>query len=95
MLLVIDAGLLGFSTALVFVLTLTLPPILSEHGDTHRFTAGIFTIVYLCPFMGALLGGLLWDMTSESATSFVPLIIGGTLMLFAPLRLRIRHLAAV
>lgn len=82
--LVADAGLLGFSTALVFVLTLALPPLIAEPGDTHRISAAVFTISYLCPFLGSLVGGALWDLTKVPQAAFTPLFAGGILMLLLP-----------
>ncbi len=86
---VVAAGLLGFSTAMVFVLTLALPPVLSASTDTHRLSAGIFTIAYVCPFLGSLLGGVLWDSSGMAWTAFAPLFIGGCLMLALPVGLNL------
>jgi len=83
-LLVVAAGILGFSTALVFVLTLALPPLIAEAGDTHRLSAAMFTISYACPFVGSLLGGALWDGTGISQAAFTPLIVGGMMVLLLP-----------
>lgn len=95
--LVISAGLLGFSTALVFVLTLALPSLLADSDDTHRMSAAVFTISYLCPFAGSLISGGLWDVTGISQAAFAPLAIGGVMVLLAPSRLdfsRARHAVA-
>ncbi len=93
---VFDAGLLGFSTAFVFVLTLALPPVLAAPGDAHRLSAGVFTISYICPFVGSLIGGGLWDATHVAQTAFVPLFAGGVLIAILPtwLRLMGQHPAA-
>lgn len=90
---IVAAGLLGFSTALVFVLALALPPLLTPSWDTHRLSAAMFTIAYCCPFVGALIGGALWDITGAAATAFVPVFAGGTMMLLIPrwLDLRAAH----
>ncbi len=87
------AGLLGFSTALVFVLALALPPLLTPAWDTHRLSAAMFTIAYCCPFVGALLGGALWDASGTAAMAFVPVFTGGLMMLLIPrwLDLRAAH----
>lgn len=81
---VVFAGVLGFSTALVFVLALSLPPLLADPGDTHRFSAAMFTISYACPFLGSLLGGVLWDASGIGQLAFVPIWIGGAMVLGFP-----------
>jgi CP family cyanate transporter-like MFS transporter len=89
--LIVAAGVLGLSSAWVFVLALALPPLVSEPGDTHRVSAGVFTISYTCPFLGALLGGGLWDLTGVPQTAFLTVIAGGLMMLVSPLRLDLAH----
>jgi MFS transporter, CP family, cyanate transporter len=87
--LVAAAGLLGFSTALVFVLALSLPPLLAAAGDTHRLSAAMFTISYACPFAGSLLGGGLWDATGVSQAALAPLFMGGLMVIVLPARLNL------
>jgi CP family cyanate transporter-like MFS transporter len=77
---VVWAGLLGMSVATVLVLTLALPPLLAEEHDVHRLTAAIFTISYVCPFVGSLAGGALWDATAVPFTGFVPVAVAGITM---------------
>ncbi|MDE3077093.1 MAG: MFS transporter [Chloroflexota bacterium] len=74
---VIWAGLLGFTAALIFILNLALPPLLTESHDVHRLTAAMFTISYSCAFLGPLLGGAFWDATHVPATAFIPVAAGG------------------
>ena len=93
--LVVAAGMLGFSTALVFVLTLSLPPLLAASGDTHRISAAMFTISYICPFIGAIVGGALWDMTGAAQLAFAPLFIGGLMVLLLPPHLDLRRAKSV
>jgi CP family cyanate transporter-like MFS transporter len=77
---VLWAGILGFAAGLVFVLSLALPPLLSAAGDVHRLSAAMFTITYLCGFLGGLCGGALWDLTGMPATAFAPLLGASALM---------------
>jgi MFS transporter, CP family, cyanate transporter len=78
---VVCAGLLGFSTATVFVLTIALPPLLVEEHDVHRLSAAIFTITYACPFVISLIGGAVWDATGVPYTAFLPVAATGFLMI--------------
>lgn len=63
---------IGFATSWILVLTLALPPILAEPGETHRLSAPIFAIGYLCSFVTALAGGWLWDLTGTPYFAFLP-----------------------
>jgi CP family cyanate transporter-like MFS transporter len=70
---VIAAGGLGFSCAASLTLILALPPLLSAPGDTHRMTAGMFTISYSCAVIVPILSGLAWDASGAPAMAFVPI----------------------
>lgn len=74
------AGVVGFAAALVLVLTLALPPLLAGPGDVHRFSAGVFLIIYSCSFAGPVLGGAAWDAFRYPATPFLALAALGLLM---------------
>jgi CP family cyanate transporter-like MFS transporter len=67
------AGVLGFSGAASLILFLTLPPLVSAPGDTHRMTAGMFTISYLCAVIVPILSGLSWDASGVPALAFIPI----------------------
>jgi MFS transporter, CP family, cyanate transporter len=67
------AGALGFSGAASLTLMLTLPPLLSAPGDTHRVTAGMFTISYSCAVIVPILSGLSWDVSGIPAMAFLPI----------------------
>ena len=60
---VVFAFTIGFSTAITFAVMLSLPPMLSKHGDVHRVAAGMFTISYSCAVVIPTLSGGLWDLT--------------------------------
>jgi len=71
------AGIVGFSTAVIFVLVLALPPTISSPENVHGLTSGIFTVSYVCPFVASVAGGSIWDATGISYTSFLPVIVCG------------------
>jgi CP family cyanate transporter-like MFS transporter len=73
-------GVIGFASAVVFVLVLALPPILAGERDVHHVSAAIFTISYTCPFLGSFLGGALWDLSGVSIAAFTPLVAAGLTM---------------
>jgi MFS transporter, CP family, cyanate transporter len=83
------AFLLGFSTALAFIVTLTLPPRLAPRGDVASMSAAIFTFQYGGAFVLPLIAGALWDATGQAALAFVPGVIASALMAWMALPLRI------
>jgi CP family cyanate transporter-like MFS transporter len=86
---VASAAVLGFCSALVLVLSLALPPLLTAAGDVHRLSAAMFTLSYACAFVGSVAGGVVWDATGAPPTAFAPVIVAAVLMaaLAVPLRL--------
>jgi CP family cyanate transporter-like MFS transporter len=85
------AALLGFSSAMCFVLNLVFPPLLAERpADVHRVSAGMFTIGYGMAFLMPLIGGAAWDRTGVAAFSLAPAIIGSLCLLLAPWGLELR-----
>jgi MFS transporter, CP family, cyanate transporter len=75
------AGILGFSCGTSLTLLLMLPPLLSAPGDTHRMTAGIFTISYSCAVIVPIASGLSWDASGIAATAFIPIGLGNLLLI--------------
>jgi MFS transporter, CP family, cyanate transporter len=82
---VVGAGMLGFSAAFGFVLSLAFPPLLAETpGEVHRISAGMFTIGYGMAFLVPLLAGAAWDRTGIAAVALAPVAIGALCLLLAP-----------
>jgi CP family cyanate transporter-like MFS transporter len=74
------AFILGFSTALAFIVTLTLPPRLAAAGDVHRMSAAVFTIQYATAFVLPLIAGALWDASGHALLAFVPGVAAAAVM---------------
>jgi CP family cyanate transporter-like MFS transporter len=83
------AFVLGFSTALAFIVTLTLPPRLAAAGDVHRMSAAVFTIQYGTAFIVPLIAGALWDATGLAVLAFIPGVLAAAVMGWLALSLRI------
>ena len=83
------AFVLGFSTALAFIVTLTLPPRLAAAGDVHRMSAAVFTIQYGTAFVVPLIAGALWDASGLALLAFVPGVAAAAVMGWLAFRLRI------
>ena len=83
------AFVLGFSTALAFIVTLTLPPRLAAAGDVHRMSAAVFTIQYGTAFVVPLIAGALWDASGLAVLAFIPGVLAAAVMGWLALSLRI------
>jgi CP family cyanate transporter-like MFS transporter len=83
------AFILGFSTALAFIVTLTLPPKLAAAGDVHRMSAAVFTLQYATAFVVPLIAGALWDASGVALLAFVPGVAAAAVMGWLALPLRI------
>ena len=77
----------GFCTSWVLIVTLALPPRLTDPGDVHRVSAGMFAIGYACAFVAPVLGGLAWDATASPASAFLPAALGALIIPVAGLPL--------
>ncbi len=86
---VLWALILGFATALAFIVVLTLPPRLAAAGDVHRMSAAIFTIQYSAAFAVPLIAGALWDASGVALLAFVPGVLAAAAMAWLVLPLRL------
>ena len=83
------AFLLGFSTALAFVVVLSLPPRIAPAADVARMSAAIFTLQYATAFVIPLVAGALWDATGRALLAFVPGIAAAAAMAYGAMSLKI------
>ncbi|HYL07383.1 MAG TPA: MFS transporter [Candidatus Udaeobacter sp.] len=88
-LVIVWALVLGFSTALAFIVVLSLPPRLAPQGDVARMSAAVFTFQYASAFVVPFIAGALWDATGRALLAFVPGIIAAGAMAWGALSLRI------
>jgi CP family cyanate transporter-like MFS transporter len=84
------AAALGFSAAIILILMLTLPPILSPPEDVHRTAAAMFTISYTCAVIVPVLSGMAWDSTGVPAAAFIPIALCAFLLIVPALAIKIR-----
>lgn len=75
------AAVFGFAAAYILVVCFALPAIVASATDTSRLSAGMNTISYVVSFLASLAGGAAWDATHQPATAFLPLVLGGVLVL--------------
>lgn len=74
-LVVAGAGLVGFSAALVLIMMLSLPPILSAADDVARSAAGMMAISYSCAVITPVFSGIAWDLSGAPAMAFLPMAL--------------------
>ena len=80
---VLWSALIGFSSAVVFTVSLALPAVSARGPDVARLAAGMMTIGYGCAFLVPLAGGWLFDLAGEPWTLLVPVVIAGTVAIAA------------
>ena len=85
----VSAFVLGFSTALAFVVVLSLPPRVAPPGEVARMSAAIFTLQYATAFVIPLIAGALWDASGRALLAFVPGIAAAVAMAWGAMSLRI------
>lgn len=83
------AFVLGFSTALAFVVVLSLPPRVAPPGEVASMSAAIFTLQYATAFVIPLFAGALWDATGKALLAFLPGILAAGAMAWGAMALRI------
>jgi CP family cyanate transporter-like MFS transporter len=83
------AFVLGFSTALAFVIVLSLPPRIAPAGAVASMSAAVFTLQYATAFVVPLIAGALWDASGIALLAFVPGIGAAAAMAWGAMSLRI------
>ena len=83
------AFVLGFSTALAFIVVLSIPPRVAPPGDVASMSAAIFTIQYATAFVLPLIAGALWDASGHALFAFAPGVLAGIVMAWVAMSLRV------
>ncbi len=78
---IFGSALLGCAGAISLTMIVALPATLTGRDDVARLSAGMFTIGYTVSFVGTFLGGAVWDATHVAATAFLPVALGGLLLI--------------
>jgi CP family cyanate transporter-like MFS transporter len=71
----------GFANAVILILILALPPLLSASDDVHRVTAAMFTISYSCAVIVPVISGVAWDLSGTASLAFAPIAICGIILI--------------
>jgi CP family cyanate transporter-like MFS transporter len=78
---IVGAGIVGSCAAFVLILTLALPPLLTEPSDVHRLSAGMLCIGYTLTFLVPFLGGAVWDAVGVPASAYLPAALGALIVI--------------
>lgn len=73
-------ALIGCTSAVCFVVSLALPPLLVPPEEVHKMAAATSTIGYVAAFALPLAGGFAWDATGHPALAFGPPAAGAVLL---------------
>lgn len=84
-----SVAVIGFASASVLILTLSLPPLLARADDVHRLAAGMLALSYSLTFLIPYLGGSVWDATRISASALLPGAIGALIIVVLAPTLRL------
>jgi CP family cyanate transporter-like MFS transporter len=74
-------GMLGAGSSGVFLLGLALPPLLAREHEVAGYTGLLLTLGYMSAFLGPLIGGGLWDLSSIPALALLPVIVASTMQI--------------
>lgn len=74
------AGMLGFISSSILILTLSLPPLCTTPDNVHRFSAGMLLIGYFLSFLAPIISGMTWDATHLPASAFAIVAFAGGLL---------------
>jgi CP family cyanate transporter-like MFS transporter len=92
---VLGAAIIGLATAWTFIITVTLPALLTSPGEAARVSAGMFSIGYTMAFVLPVLGGVAADAAGTPAAGFLPGLLSSAIMLALIPALRRRSHAEV
>lgn len=69
------AAIVGFFSAIVLILMLGLPSLVSQANEVHRVSSLMLTIGYACAVITPVVSGFLWDQTGHPESAFYPMMV--------------------
>ena len=69
------AVIIGFFSALVLILMLGLPSVVSPVNEVHRVSSLMLMVGYSCAVITPVVSGVLWDHTGHPESAFIPVML--------------------
>ncbi|WP_350307363.1 MFS transporter [Photorhabdus viridis] len=83
---VIGSAFIGFFSAIVLILMLGLPSMISEPHEVHRSTSLMLTIGYTCAVITPVISGLSWDISGNPSYVFLPMMICSIILFISAIK---------
>ncbi|TDB55757.1 CynX/NimT family MFS transporter [Photorhabdus luminescens] len=83
---IISSAFIGFFSAIVLILMLGLPSMISEPHEVHRSTSLMLTIGYTCAVITPVISGLSWDISGNPSYVFLPMIICSIILFISAIK---------
>jgi MFS transporter, CP family, cyanate transporter len=69
------SAVIGVASSSLFVLGLSLPPMLARGRGVAQVSGIMMGLGYFIAFIGSFIGGMLWDATGIPITAFIPVLL--------------------
>ncbi|MCC8376508.1 MFS transporter [Photorhabdus sp. HUG-39] len=83
---IISSAFIGFFSAIVLILMLGLPSMISEPHEVHRSTSLMLTIGYTCAVITPVISGLSWDISGNPSYVFLPMMICSIILFISAIK---------
>ncbi|TNH42425.1 MFS transporter [Photorhabdus luminescens] len=83
---IISSAFIGFFSAIVLILMLGLPSVISEPHEVHRSTSLMLTIGYTCAVITPVISGLSWDISGNPSYVFLPMMICSIILFISAIK---------
>ncbi|WP_323837658.1 MFS transporter [Photorhabdus africana] len=83
---VISSAFIGFFSAIVLILMLGLPSMISEPHEVHRSTSLMLTIGYTCAVITPVISGLSWDISGNPSYVFLPMMMCSIILFISAIK---------
>lgn len=83
-------AIIGFTCAFLLILCFSAVSVVAPGGAVHQFSAGFLTIAFTGSLIGPICSGLIWDITAQEVTAFVPYLFTTAILVASAMSLKLR-----